>query len=49
MTDKERKDTKMAALYELRFIIANGDKKEYTIEEILELIDKLALAQSQET
>ncbi len=48
MTDKERKDAKMAALYELRLILANSDKKEYTLEEILEILDKTALAQNQE-
>ena len=44
MTEKERQDTKMATLYELRLIFTNGDKKEYTTEEIVELLDKLAMA-----
>lgn len=47
MTEKERQDTKMAALYELRLIFTNGDKKEYTVEEIVELLDKIAMAKDQ--
>lgn len=30
----------MALLYELRLILTNGEKKEYTTEEIIELLDK---------
>lgn len=48
MTEKERQDTKMATLYELRLIFTNGEKKEYTTEEIVELLDKLAMAKDQE-
>ena len=48
MTDKERQDTKMATLYELRLIFSNGDKDQYTKEEILELLDKLAMAKDQQ-
>ena len=44
MTEKERQDTKMATLYELRLIFSNGEKKEYSVEEIVELLDKLAMA-----
>ena len=44
MTEKERQDTKMATLYELRLIITNGEKNEYTKEEIVELLDKIAIA-----
>ena len=47
MTDKERQDTKMATLYELRLIITNGEKSEYTKEEIVELLDKIAMAKDQ--
>ena len=47
MADKERQDTKMATLYELRLIFSTGDKKEYTTEEILELLDKIAQAKDQ--
>lgn len=49
MTEKERQDTKMATLYELRLIFSSGDKKNYSIEEIVELLDKLAMAKEQET
>ena len=47
MTEKERQDTKMATLYELRLIFTNGEKKDYTTEEIVELLDKLAMAKEQ--
>ncbi|MBR1738546.1 MAG: hypothetical protein IJ736_16325 [Firmicutes bacterium] len=47
MTEKERQDTKMATLYEIRLILTNGDKKEYTIDELVELIDKLAMEKEQ--
>ncbi len=48
MTDKERQDTKMATLYELRLIFSNGEKSEYTKEEILEMLDKIAMAKEQQ-
>ena len=44
----ERCIAKLATLYELRLIFTNGDKKEYTIDEIVELLDKLAMAKEQE-
>ena len=47
MTEKERQDTKMATLYELRLIFTNGEKKDYSTEEIVELLDKLAMAKEQ--
>lgn len=47
MTDKERQDTKMATLYELRLIFSTGEKNEYTKEEILEMLDKIAMAKEQ--
>ncbi len=47
-TEKERKDTKMATIYELRLIFTGGEKKTYTVEEITELLDKIALAKAQE-
>lgn len=49
MTEKDRQDTKMATLYELRLIFSNGEKREYTAEEIVELLDKIAMAKEQET
>ena len=45
MADKERKDTKMATLYEIRLLFTQGEKEEYTKDEIVELLDKIALAQ----
>lgn len=48
MTEKERQDTKMATLYELRLIFTNGEKTSYSTEEIVELLDKLAMAKEQE-
>ena len=47
MTKEERQDTKMATFYELRLIFANGEKETYTRQELLELIDKLAMAKGQ--
>ena len=47
-TEKERKDTQKALLYDLRLIFTNGDKQEYTLEEIVELLDKIAMAKDQE-
>ena len=47
-TEKERKDTQKALLYDLRLIFTNGDKKEYTLEELVELLDKIAMAKDQE-
>lgn len=48
MTEKEMKTVKMSTLYELRLIFANGEKKQYTTDEIVELLDKIATAKEQE-
>lgn len=48
MPEKERQDAKLAALYELRLIITNAEKEEYTKEEIAQLLDKIAIAKKQE-
>ena len=48
MTEQERKDTRMGLLYELRLIISNGEKETYTTQEIVELLDKIAMANGQE-
>ncbi len=48
MTDKERQDIKMATLYELRLIFSTGEKEEYTKDEILEMLDKSAMAKDQQ-
>lgn len=47
MAEKERQDTKMATLYELRLLFTNGEKREYSTEEIVELLDKIAMAKDQ--
>lgn len=47
MTEKEMQSVKMSTLYELRLIFTNGEKTEYTKEEIVELLDKIALAKEQ--
>ena len=47
-TEKERIDTQKSLLYDLRLIFSSDDKANYTKEEILSLLDKIALAKSQE-
>lgn len=46
--EKERKDTQMATIYELRLIFSGGEKDQYSRDEIVELLDKIALAKGQE-
>ena len=48
MTERQMQSVKMSKLYELRLIFTNGEKKEYTKEEIVELLDKIAMAKDQE-
>lgn len=48
MTEKEMKTVKMSTLYELRLLFAQGEKEQYTKEEIVELLDKIATAKEQE-
>ena len=47
MSEKEMKTVKMSTLYELRLLFAQGHKKQYTKEEIVELLDKIATAKEQ--
>lgn len=47
MTEKEMQSVKMSTLYELRLLFTQGDKKEYTTDEIVELLDKIAAAKDQ--
>ena len=42
MTDKERTDTQLATLYDLRLQIKKDSKETYTKEELLELLDTVA-------
>ena len=48
MTEKEMKTVKMSTLYELRLLFSQGDKEQYTKQEIVELLDKIATAKEQE-
>ena len=48
MTDKERKDTQKAVLYDLRCLLKNSGKKSYETEELLDLLDTIAMAKDQE-
>lgn len=47
-TEKERRDTQKALLYDLRLLFSAGEKKEYTVDEIVELLDKIAMAKDQD-
>ena len=47
MTEKERNDVKMATLYELRLSVSQSNKEQYTKEEILQMLDTIALAKDQ--
>lgn len=46
--EKQRIDTQKALLYDLRLIFSGGEKEQYTRQEIVELLDKIALAKGQE-
>lgn len=43
-TEKEIVKIELATLYELRLTISEGTKTEYTREELLELLDQIAVA-----
>ena len=45
-TEKERKDTQKALLYDLRLIFSTGEKEDYTRQEILELLDKIEIGRA---
>lgn len=47
-TEKEHKIIQKALLYDLRLIFSTGEKDTYTRDEIVELLDKIALAKDQE-
>ena len=47
MTEKEMNAVKMSTLYEQRLIFTQGEKKEYSTDEIVELLDKIATAKEQ--
>lgn len=47
-SEKDYKAIEKATIYDLRLIFSTGEKDTYTREEILQLLDKIALAKSQE-
>ena len=47
-TEKERKDTQKAVLYDIRLIIKGSEKETYTKEELLDLLDTIASEKDQE-
>ena len=47
-TEKDYKMIEKATLYDLRLIFSTGEKDTYTREEIVKLLDKIALAKDQE-
>lgn len=47
-SENVRKDIQKALLYDLRLIFSTGEKDTYTREEIVELLDKIALAKDRE-
>lgn len=48
MTERERKDTMMSTLYEIRLMVDADSKATYTKEEILNLLDTIARAKGAE-
>ena len=48
MNEKEIKIVKNSTIYEIRLAFASGEKEDYKKEEILEMLDKIALAKEQE-
>lgn len=47
-TEKERKDTQKAVLYDLRRLLKNSGKDTYSVEELCNLLDTTADAKDQE-
>lgn len=47
-TEKEIQIIEQATIYRLRLIFTSGEKKEYSTEEIAELLDKIAMSKDQE-
>lgn len=48
MNERERKDTMMSTLYEIRLMVDADSKETYTKEEILNLLDTIARAKGAE-
>ena len=49
MTDKERKDTQKALLYDLRRLFKSSGKETYELEELLNFLDTIADSKDQES
>ncbi|MGI6500536.1 MAG: hypothetical protein ACOX1S_06585 [Anaerostipes sp.] len=43
MTEKEMEAIRKSTIYELRLVLTQGEKEEYSRQEILELLDKIAM------
>ncbi|MCI9224242.1 MAG: hypothetical protein HFE91_02100 [Acutalibacter sp.] len=43
-TEKEMDKLELATIYELRLLFSEGEKEEYTRQEIVELLDKIAIS-----
>lgn len=48
MTERERKDTMMSTLYEIRLMVDADSKETYTKAEIMNLLDTIARAKGAE-
>lgn len=46
-TEKDYKVIEKATIYDLRLIFSHGEKDTYTREEIVELLDKIAMAKDE--
>ncbi|MCI9507341.1 MAG: hypothetical protein HFF62_12335 [Oscillospiraceae bacterium] len=46
-TEKDYKVIEKATIYDLRLIFTNGEKDTYTREEIVELLDQIAMAKDE--
>lgn len=46
-TEKDYKTIEKATIYDLRLLFTNGEKDTYTREEIVELLDKIAMSKDQ--
>ena len=47
-SEKERRDTQKAVLYDLRRLLKNSGKDTYSVEELCNLLDTIADAKDQE-
>lgn len=47
-TEKERKDTQKALIYDIRLLVDASEKETYTKQELLSLLDQIARTKDQE-